>query len=45
MKLRLLKRIKRWEEAGVVSASDVDANEVMESMRDDLEKLFKIEIL
>jgi len=40
MKPRLLKRIKSWEEAGVVSASDVDANEIMESVRDDLEKLF-----
>jgi type VI secretion system protein len=40
MKLRLLKRIKAWEEAGVVSASDVDVNELLESMRDDLEKLF-----
>jgi len=40
MKLRLLKRIKSWEEAGVVSASDVDANEIIESVRDDLEKLF-----
>lgn len=40
MKLRLLKRIKGWEEAGRVSASDIDINEIMESMRDDLEKLF-----
>jgi len=40
MKLRLLKRIKSWEEAGQVSASDVEINEVLESMRDDLEKLF-----
>ena len=40
MKLRLLKRIKSWEEAGQVSASDIEINEVMESMRDDLEKLF-----
>ena len=40
MKLRLLKRMKRWEEAEVVSASEVDVDEVMESLRDDLEKLF-----
>ncbi|MFT4607759.1 MAG: type VI secretion system protein [Urechidicola sp.] len=40
MKLRLLKRIKGWEEAGQVSASDIDINEVLESVRDDLEKLF-----
>ena len=40
MKLRLLKRIRNWEEAEVVSASDADVDEVMESMRDDLEKLF-----
>jgi len=39
MKLRLLKRIKRWEQAEVVSASDVDVDEVIESLRDDLEKL------
>jgi type VI secretion system lysozyme-like protein len=40
MKLRLLKRIRNWEQAEVVSASDADVDEVMESMRDDLEKLF-----
>lgn len=40
MKLRLLKRIKGWEEAGEISASNADVNEVMESVRDDLEKLF-----
>ena len=39
MKPRLLKRIRSWEEAGVVSAADVDVIEIMESMRDDLEKL------
>ena len=39
MKLRLLKRIRSWEEAGVVSAADVDVIEIMESMCDDLEKL------
>lgn len=39
MKLRLLKRIRTWEEAGVVSAADVDVTEIMESMCDDLEKL------
>ena len=39
MKLRLLKRIKNWEQAEVVSASDVDVDEIIESLRDDLEKL------
>lgn len=40
MKLRLLKRVKSWEEAGEVSASEADVNEIIESVRDDLEKLF-----
>ena len=40
MQPRLLKRFKSWEEAGVVSSSDIDANEVMESLLDDLEKIF-----
>lgn len=40
MKLRLLKRINSWEQAGVVSATDVDTDEIMESVCDDLEKLF-----
>ncbi len=40
MKLRLLKRMKAWEEAEVVSASEADVDEVLESLRDDLEKLF-----
>jgi type VI secretion system protein len=40
MKLRLLKRIRNWEEAEVISASEADIDEVMESVRDDLEKLF-----
>jgi type VI secretion system protein len=39
VKLRLLKRIRNWEEAGVVSAADIDVFEIMESMCDDLEKL------
>ena len=39
MRPRLLKRIRNWEEAGIVSASDVDVNVMMESIRDDLEKL------
>lgn len=39
MKLRLLKRIRNWEETGVVSAADVDLIEIMQSMCDDLEKL------
>ena len=40
MKLRLLKRIRNWEESAVVSASEADIDDVMESVRDDLEKLF-----
>ena len=40
MNPRLLKRIKLWGESGAVSASEIDINEMMESMRDDLEKLF-----
>jgi type VI secretion system protein len=40
VKPRLLKRIKSWGEAGAISASDIDVNEMMESVRDDLEKLF-----
>ncbi|MFT5506198.1 MAG: type VI secretion system protein [Gammaproteobacteria bacterium] len=40
MNLRLLKRIRNWEEAGVVSASDVDLTELIESVREDLDKLF-----
>ena len=39
MKPRLLKRIRSWEEEGAVSATDVDVVEIMESIRDDLEKL------
>ena len=39
MRLRLLKRIKGWEEAGEVSASEVDLTELVDSMRDDIEKL------
>jgi type VI secretion system protein len=39
VKLRLLKRIRSWEESGLVSAADVDVIESMESMCDDLEKL------
>ncbi len=40
MKPRLLKRIKHWGESGAISASEIDVNEMMESVRDDLEKLF-----
>ena len=40
MKPRLLKRIKQWGESGAISASEIDVNEMMESVRDDLEKLF-----
>ena len=32
--------MRNWEEAGEVSASNADVNEVMESVRDDLEKMF-----
>jgi type VI secretion system protein len=40
MKQRLLKRIKSWQEGGQVSASDIDISEILESVRDDMEKLF-----
>jgi type VI secretion system protein len=40
MKLRFLKRLRSWEEAGAVSATDVDVTEAMTSVCDDLEKLF-----
>lgn len=40
MKLRLLKRIRGWEVAEVISASEADLDEVLEALRDDLEKLF-----
>jgi type VI secretion system protein len=39
VKPRLLKRIRSWEEAGMVSAADFDVIEIMESLCDDLEKL------
>ncbi len=39
MKLRLLKRIREWEQSGRVSASEADVGDVIESLRDDLEKL------
>ena len=40
MKERLLKRFSRWEESSDVSFNEVDANTVIESIRDDLEKLY-----
>ena len=39
MKLRLLKRIREWEQSGRISASDADVSDVIDSLRDDLEKL------
>jgi len=40
MKERLLKRFSQWEQATEVSFDEVDANTLMESIRDDLEKLY-----
>lgn len=40
MKERLLKRFSRWEESSDVSFDEVDANTLIESIRDDLEKLY-----
>lgn len=40
MKERLLKRFSRWEESSDVSFNEVDANTLIESIRDDLEKLY-----
>jgi len=40
MKERLLKRISQWEESTEVNFEDVDANTLMESIKDDLEKLY-----
>lgn len=40
MKQRLLKRFSRWEESSEAGFDDVDANALMDSIRDDLEKLY-----
>jgi type VI secretion system protein len=40
MKERLLKRFSRWEESSDASFDEVDANTLIESIRDDLEKLY-----
>jgi len=40
MKERLLKRISQWEESTEIIFEDVDANTLMESIKDDLEKLY-----
>ncbi len=40
MKERLLKRISQWETATDASISGLDANELADSIRDDLRKLF-----
>lgn len=40
MKERLLKRLSQWEEANGEDYVEADTNAIVESMRDDLEKLF-----
>jgi len=40
MKERLLKRFSRWEEAGQASFEESDINALLESIRDDLEKIY-----
>ena len=40
MKERLLKRMSKWEQSSVVEHGEVDANTLVDSVRDDLEKLF-----
>jgi type VI secretion system protein len=40
MKDRLLKRISRWEQLESIDHDDIDANTFIESIRDDLEKLY-----
>jgi len=40
MKERLLKRFSQWEESNEVSFDDVDQNVLLESIKDDLEKLY-----
>jgi type VI secretion system protein len=40
MKERLLKRMSQWEEAAGNDYTEADSSELMESIKDDLEKLF-----
>ena len=40
MKERLLKRFSRWEEASHAAFEESDSNALMESIRDDLEKIY-----
>ena len=40
MKQRLLKRFSQWEDSMEVSSDEVDTNALMESIKDDLEKLY-----
>jgi type VI secretion system protein len=40
MKERLLKRFSQWEELSEVNFDEVDSSALMESIRDDLEKLY-----
>lgn len=40
MKERLLKRFSRWEESAQTNFEEVDSNTLIQSIRDDLEKLY-----
>jgi len=40
MKARLLKRFSRWEESANVDLEELDTHGLIESIRDDLEKLY-----
>lgn len=40
MKQRLLKRISLWEQSSLGDSEDHDTNDLVESIRDDLEKIF-----
>lgn len=40
MKERLLKRFSQWEESTEINLDDVDSNALIESIKDDLEKLY-----
>ena len=40
MKQRLLKRVSQWEQSSEASFDEVDSNALIESIKDDLEKLY-----
>lgn len=40
MKERFLKRMSKWEQSNVVEYDDLDVNTLIDSIRDDLEKLY-----